>query len=963
VVDKKGNAYAWGQNFDKQLGLYEKANKMLGPGTCVEGVMMVPKFLAFSLSHRVQVMACGARFTAAITKNGDLWTWGAGECGQLGTGRCTARENPQICEVMSNSGKKALMVGAACGNAHLLASSRDGELFSWGLNCKGQLGLGDITSRYAPVQVIGAFAAKKVFALGHSSAFVDRDGVLFTWGSNTAGRLMQEVNDSYLWLPTPVTKFDNNIIHSFAFCEKHSAALIITRLLQVTPDQCPQKSVNTLQLRGCGYYKTDTIIVKFMKVGNLGFQAPRSSVGTLESTGEITCKPPKFNEPGEYDVSIAINGQDFTTDAVRILVYADPVLGSFYPFIVDMRNCDEPVSIILSGTYLDTLGEDAPFRIRFSSYGHMSSAVKGAAYVEADAMLMPAESRSDEQRDGRGMNEEDLEEEVRDTFGTEREDEDEDNMSQMEEPPRERRLKCSVNLSPMWQSIDDQSEQTGGTSLSEPPSLCFLQAQLSLNANDLSKASSTHLICHRFTPMSAEPACISCDTGGRVTVTGIGFFASTVYKVQVVITESASGLKTMVGCTYHSKCSLFFDAPSIDSVIHDDLDPNDPRGVIRTDLTFCYTSPSGEGGELEQVFLHPGSIPLYYFNIPRASVHPTAIRRLGGTSLTIRLQDDISFPFHTSRAKVIFIQESTVPIDPVYVSAEMVPIKPVESSTVIETKTEGESDTRPTTSQSNARTGSPLVEETKAESLEAGSPEEEEGTVGELESVEEKQEMYEICCECPSLIPKEETVKEIMSLAIVTAEATAAAAAAATPTPVTPATAPTKGLDKKAASSKTRAPSIAAALGPTQPTLASALPKEVLVGILLDGVSEPGIENCTKIVLFDKVTFKDIQAQPKMGFAFGATVTVNVEGLVPTDSCHVRIRGANDTSLCVEATAAINELNPNFGTVVFQLSKPLTGVVDPEMKSRVAWYYLDISIDGMCTFDKSETPVLAVKPH
>lgn len=70
AVDEKGNMYAWGQNFDRQLGLYTKTeNSLLPPNSSahVENVMMVPKCLPFSLLNSIKVVSCGSRFTVAIT--------------------------------------------------------------------------------------------------------------------------------------------------------------------------------------------------------------------------------------------------------------------------------------------------------------------------------------------------------------------------------------------------------------------------------------------------------------------------------------------------------------------------------------------------------------------------------------------------------------------------------------------------------------------------------------------------------------------------------------------------------------------------------------------------------------------------------------------------------------------------------------------------------------------------------
>jgi alpha-tubulin suppressor-like RCC1 family protein len=41
----------------------------------------------------------------------------------------------------------------SCGSEHSFALSKDGELYSWGLNFKGQLGLGDFENRPEPTLV------------------------------------------------------------------------------------------------------------------------------------------------------------------------------------------------------------------------------------------------------------------------------------------------------------------------------------------------------------------------------------------------------------------------------------------------------------------------------------------------------------------------------------------------------------------------------------------------------------------------------------------------------------------------------------------------------------------------------------------------------------------------------------------------------------------------------------------
>jgi len=69
------------------------------------------------------------------------------------------------------------------------ASSGGPELFTWGSNQYGQLGLGDTTSRSSPTQ-IGALKTWANITFGNSNAFaVQTDGTLWVWGWGQSGVL------------------------------------------------------------------------------------------------------------------------------------------------------------------------------------------------------------------------------------------------------------------------------------------------------------------------------------------------------------------------------------------------------------------------------------------------------------------------------------------------------------------------------------------------------------------------------------------------------------------------------------------------------------------------------------------------------------------------------------------------------------------------------------------------------
>ncbi|SPP82935.1 RCC1 domain-containing protein 1 isoform X1 [Drosophila guanche] len=86
---------------------------------------------------RVQQLECGHEHALLLNGNGDVYTWGNGLRGQLGQVALCVEETPQLIE--SLAGIK--ITGIAAGGWHSAAISAFGDLYTWGLNCSGQLGM------------------------------------------------------------------------------------------------------------------------------------------------------------------------------------------------------------------------------------------------------------------------------------------------------------------------------------------------------------------------------------------------------------------------------------------------------------------------------------------------------------------------------------------------------------------------------------------------------------------------------------------------------------------------------------------------------------------------------------------------------------------------------------------------------------------------------------------------------
>jgi len=123
------------------------------------------------------------------TNPGILWTWGNNARGQLGIGTNLNNSTP------TRVGENSLWLAASSGSNYMLAVRSDGTLWAWGDNTYCQLGLGDSyscdSSSYvsSPVQVgTDADWAMPVAGISHSLA-VKKDGTLWTWGNNEKGQL------------------------------------------------------------------------------------------------------------------------------------------------------------------------------------------------------------------------------------------------------------------------------------------------------------------------------------------------------------------------------------------------------------------------------------------------------------------------------------------------------------------------------------------------------------------------------------------------------------------------------------------------------------------------------------------------------------------------------------------------------------------------------------------------------
>eukprot|EP01103_Thecamoeba_quadrilineata_P015625 TRINITY_DN4998_c0_g1_i1.p1 TRINITY_DN4998_c0_g1~~TRINITY_DN4998_c0_g1_i1.p1 ORF type:complete len:440 (-),score=45.23 TRINITY_DN4998_c0_g1_i1:39-1358(-) len=133
-----GSCYSWGRNDYGQLGV----------GLSITTTTKPVKISAFD-DLDVTILASGWNHCFAIAGHGDCFSWGLNSYGQLGHGNRTNYFEPKL--ITALRGKAILVV--AGGQSHSLALTADGECYSWGANNFGQLGFTQAGNTLNPTHV------------------------------------------------------------------------------------------------------------------------------------------------------------------------------------------------------------------------------------------------------------------------------------------------------------------------------------------------------------------------------------------------------------------------------------------------------------------------------------------------------------------------------------------------------------------------------------------------------------------------------------------------------------------------------------------------------------------------------------------------------------------------------------------------------------------------------------------
>ena len=161
-----GTTFCWGMNDFGQLGQ--------PPGNPTGALQQVSGGVSF------ETLTIGNGFTCGLTAAGQAFCWGANTVGQLGRGTVTQTANPAPAPVAGGHAFTQLRAGPA----HVCGLEADGDVWCWGTNEAGLLGLGDDdpAPRSTPVRAAPGLKFTGIAPGSKRTCGITTAGPVYCWG-------------------------------------------------------------------------------------------------------------------------------------------------------------------------------------------------------------------------------------------------------------------------------------------------------------------------------------------------------------------------------------------------------------------------------------------------------------------------------------------------------------------------------------------------------------------------------------------------------------------------------------------------------------------------------------------------------------------------------------------------------------------------------------------------------------
>lgn len=220
----RGEIYSFGLMFFGALGRY--------------GNGVTPTKLDQLSEVFVEKMTIGLNNAFAITDMGEVYVWGYNNFGELGLGKATYSVNfPTLNNEISAYGEKTIKAGHYY---TLLLDVKNNEVYSFGRNYYGQLGLSNFVDQYTPHKITyfdeNNIEIDDIYVGTDYNFATTKDNKLYFWGRNSYAIGDPDIKDDCVPIPTLLSYSFNSPIKDIQMSKVSSGTSLLGATFILTED-------------------------------------------------------------------------------------------------------------------------------------------------------------------------------------------------------------------------------------------------------------------------------------------------------------------------------------------------------------------------------------------------------------------------------------------------------------------------------------------------------------------------------------------------------------------------------------------------------------------------------------------------------------------------------------------------------------------------------------------------------
>lgn len=210
AITTNGEVYSWGLGEFGRLGHSEECEPK-----------EMPSKISTIADKQIVTASCGTTYTALISNNGELFTFGHGRFGKLGHGNSDDKFYPTLVSAL----KAHRVIDVACGESHTLCATDQGKVFVFGDGDFGKLGIGASNGSQVPILIDGLINISNVYSGSHFSLAVSSDrSSIYSWGKG--GRLGHENVNEDMYTPKKIEGLSGKTIEKVSVGSAHCLLLM-----------------------------------------------------------------------------------------------------------------------------------------------------------------------------------------------------------------------------------------------------------------------------------------------------------------------------------------------------------------------------------------------------------------------------------------------------------------------------------------------------------------------------------------------------------------------------------------------------------------------------------------------------------------------------------------------------------------------------------------------------------------